>query len=543
MTVGEFLRNRLVGEGIGHIFGIPGDYVLDLYRECWDDPRIDVINNTDENHSGFAADAYGRVAGTGCLLVTYSVGASKVINAVQCAFAERSPMVVISGAPGLSERHDGILLHHMVNAFDSQQKLFAEITCANIAIDDPATAPRLIDAAFRAMRENLRPIYIEVPRDVVKMEIPDAAFSAAAPAPDNLTDKEDLAACISEISAWLAFSQRPVILAGVETARCGLSEKLIQFAEAHRIPIALALHSKSLINEDHPLFAGIYGGTASNDATIKLVEGSDCLLILGDIRTDMALNFQPAKFKKPQVIEATIDQIRVRSHSYPAIRFQDFCEALFQIPGTPRPEPKVPTGFPLPIWNPESGANITTAGLLSAINHHLSAKLAVIADVGDVMFGASDLHIRSSYAFLSPAYYTSMGSAIPGAVGVAFARPDVLPVVLVGDGAFQMSCTELSTLVRYKKSAIVVVLNNDGYTTERYLLEGDFNDLPMWNYERIVDVIGGGTGWVIRTETELAAALDTALKCGGIHILNVHVDRYDVSPGLRRVTEGLALRI
>ena len=450
MTVGEFLRNRLVDEGIGHIFGIPGDYVLDLYRECWDDPRIDVINNTDENHSGFAADAYARIAGTGCLLVTYSVGASKVINAVQCAFAERSPMVVISGAPGLSERHEGFLLHHMVNTFDSQQKLFAEITCANVAIDDPATAPRLIDTAFRAMRDNLRPIYIEIPRDVVKMEIPDAAIAAPAPAADNPTDKEDLAACISEISAWLAFSQRPVILAGVETARCGLSEKLIKFAEAHRIPVALALHSKSLINEDHPLFAGIYGGTASNDATIKLVEESDCLLILGDIRTDMALNFQPAKFKKPQVIEATIDQIRVRSHSYPAIRFQDFCNALFQIPGTPRPQPSVPGGFPLPAWNPESGKAITTAVLLSAINHHLSAKLAVIADVGDVMFGASDLHIHSSYAFLSPAYYTSMGSAIPGAVGVAFARPGVLPVVLVGDGAFHMSCTELITLVRYK---------------------------------------------------------------------------------------------
>ncbi|MFM7187066.1 MAG: alpha-keto acid decarboxylase family protein [Armatimonadota bacterium] len=543
MTVGEFLRNRLVDEGIGHIFGIPGDYVLDLYRECWDDPRIDVINNTDENHSGFAADAYARIAGTGCLLVTYSVGASKVVNAVQCAFAERSPMVVISGAPGLSERREGFLLHHMVNTFDSQQKLFTEITCANVAIDDPATAPRLIDAAFRAMRENLRPIYIEIPRDVVKMEIPVAALESSAPAIEHPTDKEDLAACISEISAWLAFSQRPVILAGVETARCGMSEKLVSFAEAHNIPIALALHSKSLINEDHPLFAGIYGGTASNDATIKLVEESDCLIILGDIRTDMALNFQPAKFKKPQVIEATVDQIRVRSHSYPAIRFQDFCEALFQIPGTPRPTPNVPSGFPLPQWNPESGKAITTSVLLSAINHHLSAKLAVIADVGDVMFGASDLHIRSSYAFLSPAYYTSMGSAIPGAVGVAFARPDVLPVVLVGDGAFQMSCTELSTLVRYKKSAIVVILNNDGYTTERYLLEGNFNDLPMWNYDRIVDVIGGGTGWVVRTESDLAAALDTALKCGGVHVLNVHVDRYDVSPGLRRVTEGLSQRI
>jgi indolepyruvate decarboxylase len=195
------------------------------------------------------------------------------------------------------------------------------------------------------------------------------------------------------------------------------------------------------------------------------------------------------------------------------------------------------------VWQPEDEKAITTAALLAAINHHLSDKLAVIADVGDVMFGASDLHIHSSYAFLSPAYYTSMGSAIPGAVGVAFARPDVLPVVLVGDGAFQMSCTELSTLVRYKKPAIVVVLNNDGYTTERYLLEGNFNDLPMWNYDRIVDVIGGGTGWVVRTEGDLATALDAALTSGGVHVLNVHVDRYDVSPGLRRVTEGLSQRI
>ena len=154
------------------------------------------------------------------------------------------------------------------------------------------------------------------------------------------------------------------------------------------------------------------------------------------------------------------------------------------------------------------------------------------------MFGASDLHSHSSYAFLSPTYYTSLGSAIPEAVEMAFARLDVLPVVLVGDGAFQMSCTELSTLVRYKTSAIVVVLNNDGYTTERFFFERDFNDLPMWNYDRIVDVIGGGTGWDVRTEGDLATALEDALTS-----FVVHVERFDVSPGLRCLTDDLSQRI
>jgi len=140
MLVSRFLIERLENAGIKHVFGVPGDYVLDFYKELWDNEKIEVVNNTDENHSGFAADAYARMNGIGCVVVTYSVGASKVINAVQCAYAERSPLVVISGAPGIGERNEEFLLHHMVGSFNSQKKLFDNITCASVVLDNPATA-------------------------------------------------------------------------------------------------------------------------------------------------------------------------------------------------------------------------------------------------------------------------------------------------------------------------------------------------------------------------------------------------------------------
>ena len=109
-NVSDFLIERLENLGVRHVFGIPGDYILDFYSELWENDNIEVINTTDENHAGFAADAYARMNGVGCVCVTYSVGALKVTNAVACAYAERSPLVVISGSPGMKERENDILI-------------------------------------------------------------------------------------------------------------------------------------------------------------------------------------------------------------------------------------------------------------------------------------------------------------------------------------------------------------------------------------------------------------------------------------------------
>src|SRR5690606_7544419 len=148
--------------------------------------------------------------------------------------------------------------------------------------------------------------------------------------------------------------------------------------------------------------------------------------------------------------------------------------------------------------------------LFDLIDETLDDEMVVISDVGDSLFGAADLTIHKHTEFISPAYYTSMGFAIPAALGVQTANKNLRPLVLVGDGAFQMTCMELSSIVRNQFNPIVVVLNNKGYTTERFLRDGPFNDILNWNYHRIHDLFGGGWGFEVRTVGELEQSMQAA---------------------------------
>ena len=541
MDVSSFLIERMSNAGVKHAFGVPGDYVLDFYKELWDSD-IKVINNTDENHSGFAADAYARAQGIGCVVVTYNVGASKVINAVQCAYAERSPLIVISGAPGMDERQDGILLHHMVGSFNSQKKMFDNITCASIVLDNPATAGYQIDQAFEALHHYKRPIYIELPRDIAKKSISYDVYKQGTPtAPD--TDPENLQEALEEIMAWVETAKRPVILAGVELARYDLGEKLVRFAEKTNIPIASTLLSKSVVNERHELFAGIYSGASSDENTRNLVDESDCVLMFGVMLTDMTLCFKPANFQKRQVVNATVDGLKVKNHTYTNIQFDDFCEALFKLDfGKKELLVNLPKKEKQKKFEPTT-KKITTKRLFELIDSILDRSMAVVADIGDSLFGAADLTVHHRNYFLSPAFYTSMGSAIPGALGIQTAFPKVRPIVIVGDGAFQMSCLELSTIVEKGLNPIVFVLNNDGYTTERFLLDGDFNNIRRWNYHKITDLINGGQHLLCETEDVLHAGVKTALDSKELFVINVTVARKDISEGLSRMTTALSKKI
>ena len=133
---------------------------------------------------------------------------------------------------------------------------------------------------------------------------------------------------------------------------------------------------------------------------------------------------------------------------------------------------------------------------------------------------------------------------MPAALGVQTAAPELRPIVLVGDGAFQMTGMELSAIVRYGKNPIIVVLDNDGYGTERPMLDGAFNDLVRWNFARIPDVLGAGLGIKVATEAEMAAALQRArANTGSFTLIQVMIDRDDHSPALLRLTKTLAERI
>lgn len=540
-TIGGYLIQRLQDYGIEHVFGIPGDFVLQFYAMLENSP-VQVVGCTREDNAGFAADGYARVHGMGAVCVTFSVGGLSMCNSIAGAYAEKSPVVVISGAPGVDERRSDPLLHHRVRDFNTQREVFEKITVASSSLDDPLTAFREIDRCLAACERYKRPVYLELPRDRVRTKCP-YPYRPSEETPAS--DKRALREAVEEATEMINGCQKPVIIAGVEMHRFGLGDEVVKLAEKHELPMCATLLGKSVVSEKHPLYLGIYEGAMCREGVRKFVEDSDCIILLGTFMTDIDLGIYTAKLDIGKCIYVTSDLLSIRHHHFNDVLLADFLRGLLKA-GLHPPRRPIPAAcrreeekFVL-----QPNAKLTTRRLFERINELLDENMVVVADVGDCLFAAADLTIYRDTEFLSPAYYTSMGFAIPASLGAQFADRKLRPIVLVGDGAFQMTCLELSTAMKYGFNPIVLVLNNKGYGTERFLQDGPFNDIPNWEYHRLPDLLGGGWGFEVRTEGDLEKALRAALENRDrFSLLNLHLDPSDISPALERLARGLSKRI
>lgn len=190
------------------------------------------------------------------------------------------------------------------------------------------------------------------------------------------------------------------------------------------------------------------------------------------------------------------------------------------------------------------GKPVTIERVLELLETTLDGTTFVIADTGDALFATADITIPRAAEYMSSAYYASMGFAVPASLAVQLALPDLRPLVIVGDGAFQMTGMELATAVRYHLNPIVLVLNNYGYGTERPMLDGKFNDVSSWLYSRIPQVLDAGRGFDIHTEEELASAWTEArIYTEDFCILDIHLDPKGISPALQRLAGALGKRV
>jgi indolepyruvate decarboxylase len=539
-NVADFLIERLENIGIKHLFCVPGDYFPHFLKRLEESKKIELINTTDEAHAGFAADGYARLNGVGCVAVTYGVGALKVCNPIAGAYAEQSPVIIISGAPGVKERTDAPL-HHMVGSFDFQSDIFRRITCAQAILDNPNTAGYEIDKALEAMKHFKQPIYIELPRDVSAESINYDVYTQGTPKlPES--DIHNLEDALKEVVTWIEISKHPVLLIGVEITRYQMSRELVKFAEKHQIPIACTLLSKSSVNEMHPLFVGVYAGANSSQSHVReMVESSDCLLVLGEIVSEATFGYSPSKaFQKRDMVNSTVAELKVKNHNYPNVSFTDFCHALFKTNLSKKEKPFIPEKD-IPTFTPRQ-TKLTTVRLFEKINSILTENMVIIADTGDSLLGASDMTMVHQHSFIGPAFYLSMGYAIPASLGVKLASPKSRPIVLVGDGSFQMSSSELSSHLRFNSNPIIFVLNNRGYTTERMIVDGKFNNILDWNYHLVTQLMGGGEGLKVETEEQLEEAVNMAMKSNTFFVINCIVDSKDTSHALKRIGEALKIK-
>jgi TPP-dependent 2-oxoacid decarboxylase len=535
-SIGTYLITRLQQAGVRHVFGVPGDYVLGLFKCLEKTSSLRVVCTCNEMNAGYAADAYARLNGIGTVFVTYGVGGFSLFNAVVGAWAERIPLVVVSGAPRVFERGHHHLLHHTTGDMNLQYQMYEKVTVASCVLVDAEQAPAQIDRTIEACLRFKRPVYMEVPIDLV---------SAPCREPGPLvmettiaSDRASLGEAVAEAAVLLENAAQPVILAGVECHRLGIRRELRDLVEHSGYPFASSLLGKTVIPEEHSQFIGVYGGVASWDSARRIVQKADIILSLGTIMTDIEIGGCKPLLDPGRMIAANSDGIRIKHHIYNHVSLRDFMvglkAALKKGARCAAAKDCHPSRALKERYRARPGQKITVKRFYQRMNGFVDGRSVVIGEAGDSIFNVATLFLPDGALCIDQAFYASIGYSVPATLGASLAAPDLRVLTFVGDGAFQMTGQELSTIVREKLRPIIFLMNNDGYTTERVMIDGSFNDLQTWNYAGLPAVFGGGWGAVVRTEEDLEEALRAAGECGdGPALIEVRLDRMDCSDAVR----------
>lgn len=535
VQLANYLFKRLEELGVSHVFGVPGESALTLF-DALQKSNLETVILTHEPSVGYAADAYSRLRGLGVALVSYGVGALGMVNSVAEAYAEHSPLVVISGGPSMEERRSYPWLHHKVKTFETHQRVFEEITEFSVIIDDLETADSKIEAALTTAMRTKRPVYVEIPKEMTLANIqhPRSLPQQVSSDPGGLRE------AVAEVEDLINAAKQPIIIAGVELARLNLQNELIKFAEKTGIPVASTLLGKSVFPEDNSQSVGVYLGDLGTRELAQYVADSDLQIILGGLLSDVDLGIFTARLSPEKIVMATIDDVRVKFHVYPKVHLSHFISALNS--DVKLGHHDVPLSW---AWRKPkvSGKNekIRIVDVVEVINEFIDAHTRIVCDVGDCLFAGAQIRTRLGSAFLSPAYYLSMGFALPGAVGAQLADPTRRPLVLVGDGAFQMTGMELITIAKLQLNPIILVLNNRRYATLKFMQPEEnpkTHNVYPFDYTGYAKLLGGH-GSVAETPQELREALTRAREQHNFSLIEIKLDTEDASPILRRISEKM----
>lgn len=529
MNLGELLLTSLKNHGAHEIFGIPGDFILPFFKVIEDSAILPLYTMSHEPGIGFAADAAGRFYGHGLGVVaaTYGAGGFNLVNVAAGAYAEKSPLVILAGGPSAAETQNGLLLHHQAKTLEGQLNVYKEVTCDQVRLDDPSTAPALIERALRNCRELSRPVYIEIPRDLPTM---DATPIEQAPTPFDATA---VAACADDILAGLKNASSPIILAGVEVRRFGLEAKLATLASSLNIPIATTFMGQGLFADGDTPLVGPYMGLAGNPEITELVENADNQLLLGVILSDTNFGVSARSIDLRHATLASDRRVQIGHRGYNNIPLAALIDAL-----TERASQHNSRNMPARIGDYPRGliaddTQVTPPDIVRAVNDLFDKHgvMPIASDTGDCLFTATEI---GPTQLVGPGYYSGMGFGVPAGLGLQVASGQ-RPIIMVGDGAFQMTGMELGNCARYGWDPIVIVFNNASWEMLRtFQPEGGYNSLAEWQFAKIADALGG-VGHRVSTRKQLADTLETAVTTRGkFQLIEVMIERGAISDTLKR---------
>jgi indolepyruvate decarboxylase len=532
MKLGDFLVAYLKKIGATHLFGIPGDLVLNLFLQFGKPRGLKIITLSHEPGVGFAADAYARATGRiGVVCVTYGAGGFNVTNPLAGSFSEKVPILVISGGPGEDERKLGQLIHHQAKEIESQFKVFEELTCAARVIDDPERAASDIDDVIRTIWMQRRPGYLEIHRDMVDQTIPvpKEIREGKAGLPEPSSDSRKVIEAARETVEMFNHAKKPVVIAGIEIHRYKLMKKIVDLAERMGAPVITTVLGKGAFPMDHPLHMGVHVGPLSPPSIRKRVEQADLVITLGTLLTDLNLGNQLPVITRKRSVWAVDNKVNVSFHTYTDVTLHDFVGELLKTDLRRRRE-KVVYADNLPARKTGADQKLRVSALLQEINAFLELRddFMVVAESGDALFAGLEIKVPGGM-YLAQGYYASMGFAVPGSLGAQIGCGR-RPLVLCGDGGFQMTGPELAQAPRYGLNPIVVLLNNGGWGIFRPVTARlDLLEIPNWPYAELAQA-WGGVGFRAETVGEFRGALAAAAEAPSFSLIECRIGPKDLSP-------------
>lgn len=513
-TVGQYLFDCLKREGITEIFGVPGDYNFTLLDTLNQINGIQFINGRNELNSGYAADGYARVKGLSALITTFGVGELSACNAIAGANSEHVPLIHIVGAPPEKDQKKHKLMHHtlMDGNFDVFRKVYEPIS-AYSAVLTPENAMIEIPAAIRTAKEKRKPVYLSVADDIVSKPV---IFQVEPTLTRPASSQKTLEAAAEHVRQLLQKASRPVILVDVKTMRFGLQSEVHRLADAMNVPVASMLYGKGSFDETHPNYIGMYGGAFGSSEVQSTVENADCVIGVGLVWADTNTASFTAKLNPLVTIDIQPDMVKVAESEYSNVLAGDMLLEVEKI-GYSGQSSTEKVSFPYEQITGMADEPIKAADYYPRFQNMLKENDIVIAETGTFFFGLGQVRLPQNVTYITQGGWQSIGYATPSAYGASIAAPGRRVLLFTGDGSLQLTAQEISSMLYYGCKPIIFVLNNNGYTIEKYLNvktkteDQQYNDIPRWSYTKLAEAFGGNAFTrTVRTNGELDQAITQA---------------------------------
>lgn len=542
-TVADYLLDRLAGCGIGHLFGVPGDYNLQFLDHVIDHPTLRWVGCANELNAAYAADGYARMSGAGALLTTFGVGELSAINGIAGSYAEYVPVLHIVGAPCRAAQQRGELMHHTLGDGDFRHfyRMSQAISAAS-AILDEQNACFEIDRVLGEMLAARRPGYIMLPADVAKKTAIPPTEALTLPAHETQSGVET--AFRYHARQCLMNSRRIALLADFLAGRFGLRPLLQRWMAETPIAHATLLMGKGLFDEQHPNFVGTYSAGASSKEVRQAIEDADRVICVGTRFVDtLTAGFtQQLPAERTLEIQPYASRIGETWFNLPMAQavstLRELCLECAFAPPTPRS-----AGQPVRIDKGE----LTQENFWQTLQQYLKPGDILLVDQGTAAFGAAALSLPDGAEVVVQPLWGSIGYSLPAAFGAQTACPDRRVILIIGDGAAQLTIQEMGSMLRDGQTPLILLLNNDGYTVERAIhgAAQRYNDIASWNWTQIPQALNAAQQaecWRVTQAIQLAEVLERLVRPQRLSFIEVMLPKADLPELLRTVTRALEAR-